>query len=77
MKNTRKNLPFGTALEFMKEGHKVARSIWGGYWKIEEWEKVGFTYSTPLIVAYLKDGGYAPATPYQEDILAEDWEVID
>ena len=31
----------------------------------------------PIILAYLADGsGFAPAQAYQEDMLAEDWEVI-
>jgi hypothetical protein len=67
---------FGQAIEALKEGKKVARSIWGGYWVIEEWDKIDIG-STPLIVAYLKDGGFAPAQAYQADILAEDYEIIE
>lgn len=70
-------MTFGEALEALEEGHKVKRSIWGGYWVIEEWEKSGYEKSYPLIVAYLKDGGYAPAQPYQADILAKDWEIVE
>ncbi|SHL17431.1 hypothetical protein SAMN05443507_1525 [Alicyclobacillus tolerans] len=30
-----------------------------------------------MIVAYLRDGaGYAPAQPYQQDLLADDWEIV-
>jgi hypothetical protein len=29
-----------------------------------------------MIVAACKDGSFAPATPYQADILAEDWEEV-
>ena len=30
-----------------------------------------------MIVAKLKDGGgYAPAQPYQADLLADDWELL-
>jgi len=69
---------FGQALEALKEGKKVKRGFWGGYWRIEEWDKVDFDKSYPLIVAYLKDnGGYAPAQAYQADLLADDWEVIE
>jgi hypothetical protein len=68
---------FSQALEELKNGKKIMRSFWGGYWVIEEWDKQGFDKSYPLIVAYLKDGGYAPAQAYQSDILADDWEVIE
>lgn len=78
---------FGEALELLKQGKKVTRSIWGGYWFMSgssltglerrelAGEKLVMTFSMPnTIIAKLKDGGgYAPATPYQSDILAEDW----
>lgn len=79
---------FGQALENLKMGEKVARAHWGGYWFMpvhaEGQEPIPseslckpFAFNTTLIVAKLKDnGGYVPATPYQEDILANDWEVI-
>jgi len=69
-------MKFGQAIEYLKAGRKVARKGWGGYWTIEEWEKVDVG-TTPLIVAYLKDGGFAPAQAYQGDILAEDWEIVE
>lgn len=72
-----KDISFSTALKFLKDGYKVKRAHWGGYWTMEEWHKVEYEKSTPLIVAYLKDGGYAPAQAYQEDLLAEDWEVVE
>lgn len=71
---------FDKALQLMKEGKRVKRKHWGGYWFIPgNWEATLFVGDirhrfNPMIVACLKDdGGYAPATPYQEDILAEDW----
>lgn len=71
-------LDFGQAIDAMKAGKKVKREAWGGYWTIEEWEKIDLETSLPLIVAYLKDGGgYAPAQPYQADILAEDWVIVE
>jgi hypothetical protein len=74
----RKNLPFGHAIEFLKEGHKVKRKDWGGYWKLEYWHKAEFEKPELIIVAYLEDTGrYKPATTYQEHILAEDWEVVE
>jgi hypothetical protein len=71
------DMTFGQAVEAMKRGKKVKREHWGGYWRIEEWDKYSFGESVPLIVAYLKNGSYAPAAPYQEDILAEDWRLAE
>lgn len=73
-------MTFSEALEELKKGKKIKRSFWGGYWKI--------TWFTPLfaphhdddfsmIVAKLVDGTYAPAMPYQTDLLADDWEVVE
>lgn len=72
---------FSAALAAMKRGEKVARAHWGGYWFIEEDARAHdngeFKSMNPMIVACLKeDGGYAPAQPYMEDLLAEDWVVI-
>lgn len=78
---------FGQALEALKQGKKVARSIWGGYWflaknPIAKQDKGKgyydyFSFENGLIVAVLKDnGGCAPAQPYQADLLAEDWEIV-
>lgn len=80
---------FGEALAALKEGKKVARSIWGGYWMlVGDAHFSGFsgdTWNGPvtaqfkyIIVAVLKDNKrYAPAQPYQEDLLAEDWRIVD
>jgi hypothetical protein len=71
-------LNFGTALHFLKEGKKVKRKEWGGYWKLEHWHKAEFEKPELIIVAYLEDTGrYKPATTHQEHILAEDWEVVE
>lgn len=82
-------MTFSEALEALKEGKRVARNHWGGYWFLNKTpltglerrevkgEKVATAFSLqPTIVAKLKGGGYAPATPYQEDLLAEDWLII-
>lgn len=78
---------FSQALEALKQGKKVKRAVWGGYWFIKKnvavdiipgdsMDSVGVIRE--MIVAKLKDnGGYAPATPYQADILAEDWEIVE
>jgi hypothetical protein len=82
---------FGQALEVLKQGKKVKRAHWGGYWFIPEPngtycceivdKKKGISIQrkmNPMIVACLKDNaGYASATAYQEDLLAEDWEIVE
>lgn len=73
-------MDFGKAIESLKEGKKVARKDWGGYWSIEKIvfkKKVNHSVHAEIIMATLKDGGYAPAQPYQADILAEDWEIVE
>lgn len=81
-------LNFGQAVEALKEGNKVARKGWGGYWELfkdpvcKQYSKDNyhstFSFNSGLIVATLKDGGgCAPAQPYQADILAEDWLIIE
>lgn len=75
---------FGEALQALKNGFKVTRSVWGGYWQLYEEvqlldHKKGIGCPIDkIIVAALRDGGgYAPATPYQEDLLAEDWSIVE
>lgn len=79
---------FGQALEALKQGKKVARAHWGGYWfytknpiceqKLDNGYVTGFSFNNGLIVAVLKDfGGCAPAQAYQGDILADDWRIVD
>lgn len=79
-------MDFSAALQAVKAGKKVKRAHWGGYWFLPSTDVVIVFENTnwktfrmnPTIVACLKDnGGYAPATPYMADLLAEDWEVID
>lgn len=81
---------FSEALEKLKEGKRIKRAIWGGYWflsdpgdkvegdvKLSEGQREVFRFKT-LIVAKLKDSDeYVPAMPYQADLLAEDWEVVE
>lgn len=83
-----KNLTFGQAIEYLKHGRKVKRKDWGGYWFIPNEMSFGILmdketslYASQsidtMILARLKDGGYAPAQPYQADILSEDWELVE
>lgn len=88
MTNTKQGVSFSTALILLKQGKKVKRKDWGGYWFIahnpragEELDKESTLHHefslNKLIVAKLKDGGYAPAQPYQGDLLADDWEEVE
>lgn len=81
-------MTFGEAVEALKEGKKVTRQIWGGYWFLSKKAEVedvlpdgykrGYGFNNGLIVAVLKGGGgCAPAMPYQSDILAEDWKLVE
>ena len=64
---------FGFAIDCMKQGRRITREVWGGWWQVETIS----TITKPVIVAYLKDGKTkSVATPYQEDILAKDWIVL-
>jgi hypothetical protein len=65
-------LTFGDAINALHEGKKVTRSIWKGYWVIEDNEEFG-----EVIVAYLAGGGKAVANPYNEDMLALDWMIVE
>ncbi|MED1125479.1 hypothetical protein [Bacillus atrophaeus] len=77
-----KGLSFGRAVDkALCEGKKVSREVWDGYWckqtvggqmdnNLPSWEG-------DFLVAILKDGGYAIATPYQDDMFATDWMVVE
>jgi hypothetical protein len=79
---------FGEALEHLKQGKKIRRSIWGGYWELhynvhlnsdgDRVDQKKERHLDQLIVAVLRDNkGIAPAQTYQEDILAEDWLIVE
>ncbi|PEA25943.1 hypothetical protein CN984_12180 [Bacillus cereus] len=63
------------------EGKKVTRAIWDGYWCMQT--IVGLEnkelpqWHDDLLVAVLKGGGYAIATPYQADMHATDWMIVE
>ncbi|MFA2720549.1 Thoeris anti-defense Tad2 family protein [Bacillus paranthracis] len=75
-------LTYGKAVDMaIHEGKKVTRAIWDGYWckqviaglqneSLPQWQG-------EFLVAVLKSGGYAIATPYQEDMHATDWMVVE
>lgn len=75
-----KGLSFSKALELLKRGFKVKRAHWSGYWFYKMQvikDTYGTDYNLKMIVASLASGGYAPAQAYQEDMIAEDWEVYE
>lgn len=70
----RKNLSFGDAMNELRGGKKITRAVWGGYWQILN----PFVQGEDWIISFLKDNkGYAPAQPYQADMLASDWMVVE
>jgi len=82
---------FGEALQALKDGKRIKRSIWGGYWYLVEGIQATHEptdtgikgndtefYMYKMIVAVLaNNGGLAPAQPYQSDLLAEDWIIVE
>lgn len=80
---------FGEALQALKEGKHIKRSIWGGHWSLIKNADIagdtpqldGYTRTSnisEIIIASLKDnGGCAPAQAYQQDLLAEDWMIVE
>lgn len=79
-------LTFGQAMdEMLLRGNMVTRKEWGGYWYREIISYNGNEapsllhhekYQHRVIMAKLKNGGFAVASPYQEDMLAMDWMVV-
>lgn len=65
-------MDFGKAIEALKQGKKITRIIWSGYWTLETIKGL----DTQTIVATLKNGNRVTATAYQEDILANDWHIV-
>jgi Protein of unknown function (DUF2829) len=75
-------LTFGQAIDrALREGEKITREIWGGYWCVQKIRGLADfnspTWKGHFLVATLKDGGHAMATPYQEDMFATDWMVVE
>lgn len=72
-------MDFGDAIKAIKNGHRVKREDWGGFWYLPKNEpQVNDQPMNKMIVAVLKDeGGYAPASPYMADMLADDWVDLD
>jgi hypothetical protein len=71
------NLTFGEALEALKKGKKITRATWAGYWFYEQPQLNVHDMMEPMIIAKLKTGEYVSAQPYQQDLLAEDWRIVE
>jgi hypothetical protein len=73
-------LTYGQAMEeLLVKGKLVTRKVWDGYWTVQT---LGNLTGEPawhgrFIVAKLKNGGFAVASPYQEDMFARDWMVVE
>lgn len=77
-------LTYGQAMDrCIHKGKKVARASWEGYWfvpttMIEGRDNDGDFIMNKMVVACLKDNaGFVPATPYQDDMFAQDWMVVE
>lgn len=72
-------MDFGDAIKAIKNGHRVKREDWGGFWYLPKNEpQVNNQPMNKMIVAVLKnEDGYAPASPYMADMLADDWVDLD
>lgn len=83
----KRDLSYSDALNVLMVGKKVTRSIWEGYWFLTRKAQVTETKDddyvrsfdlNPTIFAVLKDmSGVAPAQPYQGDMLANDWMIVE
>lgn len=74
-----KGLSYGQAMhEAIVNGKCIARKGWGGYWYNQQPENPDIDlFTVSVLVAVLKDGIHAvPATPYNEDIQANDWMIV-
>ncbi len=75
-------LTYGKAVDMaIHEGKKVTRAIWDGYWCKQDIMGLQSEnlpmWQGEFLVAVLKSGGYAIATPYQEDMHATDWMIVE
>ncbi|PGA05648.1 Thoeris anti-defense Tad2 family protein [Bacillus mycoides] len=75
-------LTYGKAVDMaIHEGKKVTRAIWDGYWCKQDIMGLQSEnlpmWQGEFLVAVLKGGGYAIATPYQADMHATDWMIVE
>lgn len=74
-----RGLTYGQAVDMaIHGGKKVTRAIWRGYWVVCELSSMYSLEPTKMIIAVLRDHkGTEPATPYNEDMYATDWMVVE
>lgn len=66
-------MDFGDAIKALKNGHRVKREDWSGFWCLPNYKPLN-----KMIVTALKDkDSYAPASPCMDDMLADDWIDLD
>jgi hypothetical protein len=73
-------LTYVQAMEkLLVENKMVTRKVWDGYWTIQLLGNLTGeqAWHGRFIVAKLKNGGFAVASPYQEDMFARDWMVVE
>lgn len=70
---------FGQAIEFLKQGKKVARSGWNGkgMWLNLQVPDAHSKMSLPYIYMKTADNHQVPWLASQTDILSEDWVVVE
>jgi hypothetical protein len=80
-------MTFGLALEALKDKHRVYRAGWHskGMWislvEPDEYAVAGVIFgdaerAAPYIAMRTADKAFAPFTPTQCDVLAEDWTIV-
>lgn len=64
---------FASALISLQRGHKIKRSHWGGYWKLEDGKVMMHTWDGKVInLLDTKDVMYTLS-----NIACDDWEIAD
>jgi hypothetical protein len=77
------NLTFSQALEYLKQGKRVARDGWNGkgmWLKLVDHKVRYFTdayHGLPWIGIKTADNSFVPWAASQTDLLAEDWRVVE
>ncbi|MCI4437063.1 MAG: DUF2829 domain-containing protein [Ignisphaera sp.] len=75
--NIRGNLPFGLALELLKQGFAVARSDWSNLKVCMQQPPEGQRMSEAYLYLQYPDRVRAPWVPSQTDMLFLKWHIVD
>ena len=69
---------FGTVLDFLKAGHRVARTGWNGrdMWLELQTPDQSSYMTLPYIYIQTVQGDFVPWLASQTDLLAEDWYIV-